>query len=118
MAAPVPYWYLIAVLRSTLPLEEALAMRLYHAAVDLERTQTRVVKLAGDLAMGTITRLDKTMALGSIAGPGFEATIDTPRGGGVVRFVVTQEGLRHGGVERDDASELGFSTARGPRAMA
>ena len=84
---------LIAVLRSSIPLDAPLAMRLYHSAIKLERNQDSVEKLSGDLAMGEVRRLGETIALGAITGPGFEAAVDTPRGSGVVRFVVTRRGL-------------------------
>ncbi len=87
------YWLLIAVLQSTLPLDQGLAMRLYHAAVDLEHTAGSVHKLRGDLAHGEVRRLGKNMVIGAIGGPAFEAEIDTPRGASKVRFVVTPEGL-------------------------
>jgi hypothetical protein len=93
-----PYWLLIAVLQSTIPLAEPLAMRLYQAAMDLHREERDRETLTGDLAMGTVTRLKKDLLLGSIGGPGFEAEIDTPSGSGRVRFILTREGL-----ERDPA---------------
>ena len=89
-----PYWLLIAVLQSTLPLEPALAMRLYHAAVELHRESGATSTLTGDLAMGEVRRLGRELLIGSIGGPGFEAELDTPRGSGMVRFVITPEGMR------------------------
>jgi hypothetical protein len=108
-----PYWLLIAVLRSTVPLEPALAMRLYHSAIELERSGTGSEQLSGDLAMGQLRRLGKHIALGSITGPGFEAELDTPRGAGVVRFVVTRQGLEQAGVFGED--ELPTAAPRAPR---
>lgn len=102
MADALPQWMLIAVLASTMPLPEALAMRLYRAALDLYRTGGGVHKLTGDLGQGQVRRLGSTQALGSLVGPAFEADVDTPSGSGHVRFLVTQQALRHEGLERDD----------------
>jgi hypothetical protein len=84
---------LIAVLQSTVPLAEALAMRLYQAALGLHRESGDVEKLTGDLAMGVVKRLGKDLLIGAIGGPGFEAEIDTPSGSGKVRFILTRQGL-------------------------
>lgn len=102
MADPNSYWLLIAVLQSTLPLEQAVALRLYHAALELEAEAGSVHKLSGDLAQGQVRRLGKTMLIGAIAGPAFEAELDTPRGSGLVRFVVTPEGMERAGRARPE----------------
>jgi hypothetical protein len=91
--APVPSWFLIAVLQSSFPLSEALAIRLYHAAVELHRSQGSVERLAGDLGTGEVRRLGETFALGTIVGPGFEADLATPGGTGQVRFLLTRRAL-------------------------
>jgi hypothetical protein len=52
-----------------------------------------VQKITGDLASGEVRRLGKTMLIGAIGGPAFEARLDTPRGSGQVRFVLTPGGL-------------------------
>ena len=91
-----PYWRLIAVLSSTFPLDSALAMRLYHAARELHDEDRGVCRITGDLAEGEVRNLKKEQALGSIVGPMFEAVLDTPRGSGQVRFIVTREGLGEG----------------------
>jgi hypothetical protein len=93
----VPYWLLIAVLQSSVPLDDALAMRLYRAAFDLHTREGSREKLTGDLATGEVRRLRKDMLIGSIAGPGFEAELDTPRGSGRVRFILTRQGLEQAG---------------------
>ncbi len=98
MAEAPPYWMLVAVLYSTLPLSEALSMRLYRAALALEREGRGVEKLSGDLALGEVRRLGKTMSLGSLVGPAFEAELEVPTGNGRVRFIVTEQALRHEGV--------------------
>jgi hypothetical protein len=101
MADAVPYWTLIAVLQSTMALSDALAMRLYRAAVELERQQAGVERLTGELALGEVRRLGKVLALGSITGPAFEAELDTPSGSGRVRFLLTQRALEHEGLAGD-----------------
>ncbi len=95
---PAAHWMLIAVLASTFPLAPALAMRLYRGAVELERTQRGTEPVAGDLGVGELRRLGHDLLLGVIGGPGFEAELDTPQGKGVVRFIVTRQGLAHAGL--------------------
>jgi hypothetical protein len=95
MQAP---WLLIAVLESTFPLEEAVTLRLYHAAMTLHADAGSVEKIQGDLMNGQVRRLGKTMLIGAIGGPAFEADLDTPRGSGHVRFVLTPEGLEYVGL--------------------
>ena len=77
-------------------------MRLYQAAIDLHRRSEDLEKLNGDLAQGEVRRLGKNLLIGSISGPGFEALLDTPRGSGSVRFVLTRQGLEHMGLGDDD----------------
>ncbi len=84
---------LIAVLFSTQPLSEALAVRLYRAALDLERSQRGVEKLSGDLALGEVRRLGRHLALGALTGPAFEAELETAKGAIRVRFIVTDRAL-------------------------
>jgi hypothetical protein len=88
-----PSWMLVAVLSSTVPLAEALVMRLYHAARTLHERQEGKSTLAGDLASGEVRRLGQDLLLGTIGGPGFEAELETPRGKGHVRFLLTREAL-------------------------
>ena len=103
MEDPIGYWLLIAVLQSSVPLESPLAMRLYQAACDLHRRRADVEKLNGDLAQGEVRRLGKNLLIGSISGPGFEARVDTPRGSGSVRFVLTRQGLENQGLDESDS---------------
>lgn len=91
-AAP-PYWVLISILFSSLPLTPALANRLHQAAYDLYRRDEGVARLQGDLAQGEVRNLRKVLLLGSLSGPGFEALIDTVHGSGTVRFLLTHQGL-------------------------
>lgn len=88
-----PYWVLISVLASTLPLNPTLAMTLHEAALDLFRRDQAVGQVAGDMIRGRVVNLKKDLLLGTISGPAFEAEIDTERGHGMVRFLLTRQGL-------------------------
>lgn len=88
-----PYWFLLSVLFSTTPLTPSLAMFLYQVARDLYQQDKSTSPLAGDLVQGTLVNLKKEALLGTIGGPMFEAEIDTERGHGVVRFLLTRQGL-------------------------
>jgi hypothetical protein len=92
-ADPVPYWILISILFSNLPLSEALAWRLHAAAADLYRRNAGRTRISGDLAQGEVRNLKKDLLLGTLGGPGFEAKLDTERGSGTVRFLLTRQGL-------------------------
>ncbi len=89
-----PYWALIAALFSSVPLTESLAMALYHAGCDLHRGNAGAGEVVGDFASGRVRSLQKHVVLGTFCGPAFEARIDTERGAGVVRFLITREGLQ------------------------
>jgi hypothetical protein len=88
-----PYWYLLSVLFSSTPLTPPLAMFLYQVALDLYQSDKTTSPLAGDLVQGKMTNLKKDVLLGTIGGPAFEAEIDTERGHGIVRFLLTRQGL-------------------------
>jgi hypothetical protein len=88
-----PYWHLISVLFSSLPLTPALAMTLHQAAYDLYQRDGGAAPVAGDTLQGRVTNLRKDLLLGTIAGPAFEAKIETERGKGTVRFLLTRQGL-------------------------
>ena len=88
-----PYWLLISVLFSSQPLTPALAMCLHEAALDLYKKDGSVGQVAGDLISGKVRNLKKDAVLGTIAGPVFEAEIETERGSGTVRFLLTRQGL-------------------------
>ena len=100
MAEPTPYWMLLSVLFSSQPLTPALAMTLHQAALELYRTGASVSPIDGDLITGKVTNLRKDALIGSIAGPTFEAEIETERGAGVVRFLLTRQGLEAQGYAR------------------
>jgi len=88
-----PYWHLLSVLFSSVPLTPALAMTLHQAASELYRNGEGFTAVAGDMLEGRVTNLRKEMLLGTIGGPAFEARIETERGPGTVRFLLTREGL-------------------------
>jgi hypothetical protein len=52
-----------------------------------------VQPVAGDLLTGKVHNLRKDVQMGAISGPAFEAEIETERGSGVVRFLLTRQGL-------------------------
>ena len=95
MAEEVPYWRLISILWSSFPLTVDIARRLHGAAYDLYRTDNGVRDLDDDDAVlsGEVRNLKQTMALGSLVGPAFEAHVETARGKGTVRFLLTHEGM-------------------------
>ena len=88
-----PYWLLISVLFSSVRLTPALALALHEAAYDLWARDAGSGEVAGDLVSGRVRNLRKDMLLGTIGGPAFEADLDTARGAGKVRFLLTREGL-------------------------
>jgi hypothetical protein len=96
MAEKPPYWYLISVLASTVPLEPALAMSLFEVASALHRSGEGHGEVMQDQVEGRVTNLHRSFALGAIAGPGFEAELEMPAGKGMVRFLLTREGLERG----------------------
>jgi hypothetical protein len=94
MSAEAPArWTLISVLFSSIPLDPALAGALHEAALDLYRRDDAVGRVAGDLVNGRVVNLRKTMQLGAISGPAFEAKLETQRGSGTVRYLLTRQGL-------------------------
>jgi hypothetical protein len=84
---------LISVLFSTFPLEPSLAATLHLAAVELYRKDQGVGPVAGDVVSGRVVNLKKSLSFGAIAGPAFEAELDTARGSGKVRYLLTRQGL-------------------------
>ncbi len=98
MSAETHSWTLISVLLSTIPLEPALAATLHQAALDLYRRDAGMQRVAGDLVSGRVVNLKKTLQLGAITGPAFEARLDTARGSGTVRYLLTRQGLEREGL--------------------
>ncbi len=86
-------WQLISVLFSSVPLTPDLATSLYQVAVELHRGGQRRGEVMLERAQGRVRNLGRSFALGAISGPGFEADLETERGEGRVRFLVTRQGL-------------------------
>jgi hypothetical protein len=89
----LPYWQLLSVLFSSFPLTPSLAMTLYEAAFELHAKDQASMPVAGDVVSGTVRNLRKHAMLGAIGGPTFEAEVETDRGRGTVRFLLTSERL-------------------------
>ena len=93
-------WTLISVLFSSVPLSATLAATLHETALDLYRRDEPFRAVAGDLASGRVVNLRKTLQLGAITGPAFEAKLETERGSGTVQYLLTRQGLELAGVEQ------------------
>ena len=89
----IPYWVLVSVLFSTHPLSESLALALHSVAFELYRAGGSSAQLDRDDAHGEVRNLKKDALLGTVGGPVFEAELETPRGKGLVRFLLTRQGL-------------------------
>lgn len=90
---PPPAWVLISVLFSSFPLEQGLALALHRVALELYNGRDQAGHIDHDLAHGTVKNLNSNAVVGSITGPTFEAELETERGQGVVRFILTRQGL-------------------------
>ena len=84
MSEKPPYWYLISVLFSTVPLTPSLAMSLYEVARALYRSGESSGEVMQEGAEGKVRNLHKSFSLGAIAGPGFEADLEMAKGKGRV----------------------------------
>lgn len=93
-----PGWTLISVLFSTVPLSSSVAATLHQAALELYRSDRPSSEVAGDLLSGRVVNLKKTLQLGAISGPAFEARLETARGSGTVRYLLTTQGLEAEGL--------------------
>jgi hypothetical protein len=93
VSRPPPPWRLISVLFSSVALTPALAMTLVEAARTLVRTGAGMQQVAGDTLSGRVTDLRKDVVLGGIAGPSFEASLETERGAATVRYLLTRDAL-------------------------
>lgn len=89
----VPYWVLVSVLTSTVPLEQGLALALHRVALDLYKTGVGLGHVDHQLAHGQVKNLKKEALVGTVGGPVFEAELDTERGEGLVRFILTRQGI-------------------------
>jgi hypothetical protein len=99
-------WTLISVLISTIPLDRSLAATLHQTALELYRTDGAVQQVGGDIVSGHVVNLKKTLQLGAITGPAFEARLDTARGSGKVRYLLTRQGLDLAGLPAERSSGL------------
>ena len=88
-----PYWVLISILLSSVPITPPLARDLHRSAYDLYRRDGEVCPVECGLARGQLHNLRREAALGSISGPVFEARLETERGPGRVSFVLTRPGI-------------------------
>jgi hypothetical protein len=86
-------WVLISVLFSSFPMEEQLALALHRVAMDLYQRGDSVGLIDQGLAHGQVKNARKEAAIGTITGPVFEAELETERGKGEVRFILTRQGL-------------------------
>jgi hypothetical protein len=93
-----PYWQLLSILFSSFPMTPELAATLYEAAFELHTSDGKQKKVAGDALSGTVRNLKKHALIGTIGGPTFEADVETERGKGTVRFILTRQGLESRGV--------------------
>ena len=89
---------LISVLFSSVPLSAALAATLHEAALDLYRRDEPTGQVAGERVTGRVVNHKKTMQIGAISGPAFEARLETERGSGTVRYLLTRQGLELSGI--------------------
>lgn len=88
-----PYWVLISVLFSSFPLDQGLALALHRVAYELYRTRDAAGLVDHALAHGQVKNPMKEAVVGSVSGPLFEAELETERGKGNVRFILTRTGL-------------------------
>jgi hypothetical protein len=99
-------WTLISVLFSTIPLDPSVAATLHQTALELYRTAGEFQQVAGDVLSGRVVNLKKTLQLGAISGPAFEATLETARGSGKVQYLLTRQGLDLEGLPVDRSRGL------------
>lgn len=90
----VPYWVLISVLFSSFPLDQGLALALHRVAMHLYEAGDSQGVIDHQLAHGVLKNLQREAVLGTVAGPTFEAELETERGKGQVRFILTRQGLQ------------------------
>jgi hypothetical protein len=99
-------WTLISVLFSTVPLDGSLAATLHETALELYRSDRAMQQVAGDVLTGRVVNLRKTLQIGAISGPAFEATLETARGSGKVRYLLTRQGLDLAGLPAERPRSL------------
>ncbi|MFZ5440680.1 MAG: hypothetical protein ACOZQL_11780, partial [Myxococcota bacterium] len=69
--------------------------------LDLHRRGDGVGEIDHGLAHGRVKNTRKDAAIGTITGPVFEAELETERGKGEVRFILTRQGLELLSGEKD-----------------
>jgi hypothetical protein len=99
-------WTLISVLFSSVPLDRSLAATLHQTALELYRGDGALQQVAGDALSGRVVNLRKTLQLGAISGPAFEADLETARGTGKVRFLLTRQALDLAGIREPERRRL------------
>lgn len=97
----LPYWVLVSVLTSTVPLDQGLALALHRVALELYRSGGAVGQVDHALTHGQVKNLRREALLGTMGGPVFEAELDTERGAAFVRFLLTRQGLELLDAQRD-----------------
>jgi predicted short-subunit dehydrogenase-like oxidoreductase (DUF2520 family) len=98
-----PYWVLISILTSSFPMEQSLAITLHRVAFDLYSRDDSVGVIDQPLAHGHVRNTRKEAVLGTLTGPVFEAELETERGKGEVRFLLTRQGLELFGAQAAQA---------------
>jgi hypothetical protein len=96
---PAAQWTLISILFSSISLGPSLAATLHQTALDLYRQDRAVGQVSGDTLSGQVVNLKRSMLIGTIGGPAFEAKLETERGSGTVRYLLTRQGLDLMGVQ-------------------
>jgi len=93
LASETPYWLLISVLASTVPLSEDASLSLYDAACEMVAAKQEHAEIRSGVVTGTIRNLGKDVLIGTLSGPLFEADVVAAGTSGHVRFLVTRQGL-------------------------
>jgi hypothetical protein len=88
---------IFAVLVSAVPLSSALSLLLLQAARELGRSGSGPQEIAGERVHGRVWSEGREVRLGTLGGVLFEAEVETERGSGRVRFLVTRDGLEESG---------------------
>lgn len=88
-----PYWVLISVLFSSFPLTSRVATAVLQVAQELYVSGDGEAPVHGDFVSGKVKNLKKQFLVGTIGGPAFEAELETERGAGTVRFMLTREAI-------------------------
>lgn len=93
LAADRPYWLLIAVLASSIPLSEDASLSLYDAACQMLEAGEGQAELRSRGVSGSIRNVGSDVVVGTLGGPLFEADVIAGGSSGHVRFLVTHQGM-------------------------